>query len=424
MSKSHVRLRQRSLESTSVHVGTATAFGSDTVYNWPTIPASEICWDHRNPGPPYREGHMLKIMKGHLIDPLIQGSGLYETGSRKYVGGFVPLWPGNDPITSAEIAFVGTPLGSFPQSYGDPSDSDGAELWKRARPRQNLANIGVALGEIQETPRMLANSARSFADIWKGMGGHLKDFGPKKVANEWLNTQFGWIPFVKDVSDFLDTYDKVPRKLRHLKRDNGKWIKRVRRLQNNDSLTDLDSSWGSSGLVWPSLSTSFYRTVNGKRVHTVTHKEQLVSTWFEGRFRYYIPDLVERGGQTSLVNHIRQVLRVYGVRVSPSLLWNLTPWSWLADWSSNLGTVIDNLDGILYDNLTAKYAFVMRHSVLRITNISVIHLVGPKDVYCQWSKEIETKSRLPATPFGFGLDEDSFTPRQISILASLGLSRR
>jgi len=33
------------------------------------------------------------------------------------------------------------------------------------------------------------------------------------------------------------------------------------------------------------------------------------------------------------------------------------------------------------------------------------------------------KKRVKATPYGFGLDTDAFTPRQWAILGSLGISR-
>ncbi len=35
----------------------------------------------------------------------------------------------------------------------------------------------------------------------------------------------------------------------------------------------------------------------------------------------------------------------------------------------------------------------------------------------------ETKQRLRATPYGFGLSWDGFSPEQLAILASLGITR-
>jgi hypothetical protein len=115
--------------------------------------------------------------------------------------------------------------------------------------------------------------------------------------------------------------------------------------------------------------------------------------------------------------------KLLGLRLTPEVLWDLTPWTWLGDWVSNLGDVIHNVSALGQDNLVIKYGYIMQHTKYeREYRLSLnkprIDGVGVYDL-----KLInERKVRMKASPYGFGLTWDGFSTRQWAILGALGLS--
>jgi hypothetical protein len=152
--------------------------------------------------------------------------------------------------------------------------------------------------------------------------------------------------------------------------------------------------------------------------------------------RYWIPfwDLSYKRAIASSTGHaynpykmegVIEMVTLYGGRVSPATIYKLFPWSWLIDWYATVGDVLSNLEAQLYDNLLAKYAYVMRHRVYSSVNESRIWLknrgVG-QEQFCRWTQLVETKDRAKANPFGFGLTMGDLSYRQMLILGALGMS--
>jgi hypothetical protein len=168
--------------------------------------------------------------------------------------------------------------------------------------------------------------------------------------------------------------------------------------------------------MYPAISTPLYSgSPYGNYTITRKHTQKV---WFEARYRYWIPHL----GDGTFPGQARAYAQVYGALPTPSLVWELTPWSWLIDWCSNLGDVIANVSSIIQDNLCAKYAYVMGHTEQEVTHSAVNNLVtGP--ITCEWKASLEAKLRHEASPFGFGLTGADFSARQWSILTALGISK-
>jgi hypothetical protein len=114
-----------------------------------------------------------------------------------------------------------------------------------------------------------------------------------------------------------------------------------------------------------------------------------------------------------------------GLNPTPDVLWQVTPWTWAVDWFSNAGDVISNWSAFHIDGLVMRWGYQMEHSIIRDT----YSLVGARDVSgdAQPVSDVtfitETKVRVKATPYGFGIDLGGLSPFRLSILAALGLSR-
>lgn len=380
-----------------------------TSYSGADMKTEEECWDELHPGPPFRSGGPLDIVKCRTDSDALKGHTtnlIDSSGMRRWNGGFLPSYPIESLLDCSTVA------DALASDYGDVFGY-GATGWNKFRPTRPETDIGQFLGEIKEVPRMLSQTAKGFHDIWKSMGGSARLFAPKSVANHWLNTQFGWFPFLRDVSSFIKTTNELDKHMKQLARDNGSWIRRGGNVTKSEESEIVLNEPTTNGL-WPALETQFYSGAPyGSRKAT---RKTSQTVWFEGKFRYWIPNIGDSPWNW------RSLLKIYGLTPSPSLVWELTPWSWLVDWCTNVGDVIGNLTSMWLDNLAAQYAYVMGTTTQSVSYTGKANLLGGP-VTGTWNCSIERKLRIPASPFGFGLTGDDFDPRQWSILLALGISR-
>lgn len=370
--------------------------------------ARSVCHDELHPGPPYKTGGPFN--KWEYFADQYQPKGWVDTISPdqryRYIGRWLP------PVSCTN--YIGyTSLNDYKTSDVGNAFAHGATGWNLYRPTRPSVNLGESLGELQDLPRMLKTSAKGFHDTWRSMRGSRTSFGPKKVADHWLNTQFGWLPFLSDLRGLYKTTRQLHWKLKRLRQYNGKWEKRGGTF-DTDTTQSVPSHVTNTVGLWPSPA-GVLNVSGGERKYTLTTSRRV---WFVARFRYYIP-----GKPGSWQWTARAVALLYGLQPSPSLIWELTPWSWLIDWWSNVGDVIANLSSSVLDNLAAKYAYVMRKSVTRVDFYGSNLLLDGRRMHGSWSAEYTRKSRAGASPFGFGLAWGDLTARQLSILAALGLSR-
>ena len=294
----------------------------------------------------------------------------------------------------------------------------GASMYNRAKPTRAQMGMGQFLGELREIPTLpklnvLKNVARAFAtgNIQNISGKALAKYG----ANGYLNYEFGWKPFVKDLVDFLKQTNHIDKTLRQLSRDNGKWVRRnMKMLDESDmSIRYINSQVGS-----PTLPSTLYLQTGRLAITTRTYHK----IWFTGAFKYYIPT---GNSPTEVEQRKRQLLRiVYGAEVSPKLAWQLLKQSWLADWVANIGDNISNLSDNAADSLVARYAYAMDNVVtedeycLQNVKIKGTGLIAPT------ARDIsETKGRARASPYGFAMNPNTFSARQVAILSALGINR-
>jgi len=244
----------------------------------------------------------------------------------------------------------------------------------------------------------------------------------RKAGGEYLNIEFGWKPLLNDIQSALKLALDQEAALRRLKKENGHWVKRGGTISHTTNTSEVVTGTDTG---YPIFTSGHYWFGGTKPGTFRSYLEQRERRWFEASFRYWIPDLGTPSGD-------RKALRaLYGLNVTPGLLWELTPWSWLIDWFSNIGDVIDNVSLNAADNLVARWAYNMTHvEHVRYVNTTInIKQFGPggslyrEDVSCSVQRRRVVKLRSVANPFGFGLDYSSLSGRQLMILAALGLSR-
>jgi len=249
----------------------------------------------------------------------------------------------------------------------------------------------------------------------KQLPGHYAKLNSfKEAGDEYLNGVFGWVPFVSDLKQAVGCAVVLHKHLEQLRRDNGRDIRREGPVSSDTSTTSVTDS-GPTGTFPPILPaiSQLYMTGPWKR-EIVTRSVN--DYWFSGKFRYWIPDV----GTSQWTE--RATLAMFGLHVTPATVYSVLPWTWLLDWVGNLDDVMSNISANAADNLVAKYAYIMNHrEVSEERTVYFQTRTGPKSTSAIVSKGF--KARDAASPYGFGLSWSGFSPKQISILTALGLSR-
>lgn len=414
--------------------------GTEVVYS--TAPGNkqslERTWDSVNSGPPYRSGGPFMNIKVELPQFAIQGTGVYRTAPDypdpqywyQYQGGFSnPSFTG-DSLPTTKYMSLGMAL-PYPPELIPSLSYLCAEVTARLRPKLEKSNVGQQLAELRDLPSMLKTSAKGFASLWGKLGGSSKGvfMNPKGASEHFLNHQFGWAPFIGDLGQLKTTVENQRAFLAKLAKDNNTWKRRIYTVTDdhtsevkvrnyiggffpNDSRTDRMTQW---------------KTVDGNpevRAYTYQIEENLSKIWAEGSFRYYNPAFDSKLADfDSALNTIDRYLTLYGARINPSLIWKVMPWSWLIDWFTNFGDIIDNLVAQAEDRCVARYMYLMHHRLRMYTNRSVIHM-NSGDVVMQWSRLAEIKRREDApSPYSFCFDWNNLSSMQLAILAALGITR-
>lgn len=289
-------------------------------------------------------------------------------------------------------------------------------------PTKAHGNLGQFLGEIHELPRLaklkdLQAAAVIFKNLWRDL--KLVRYLGKPAALHYINQEFGWKPFVRDLQTFFQNTVDADKILRQLARDNGKQV--TRRIRFPTAST-MDTSSSTGYFSSPSLVSYLHQ--EPEQQFKTTHFEE--HRWFVGSYRYWIPTMTRQmpfWGPDAFLQHQRLNRVVYGASVTPDLVWELTPWSWLADWCGNTGTILSNATDITVNNLTIEYAYAMCSQTWRTTWRVRSNLKGSGVIWSQAEDLQEVKGRARASPFGFGFNMDGISPYQASILGALGYSR-
>jgi hypothetical protein len=281
----------------------------------------------------------------------------------------------------------------------------GATAIARVKPNKPTGGLAQFLGELHQLPtlprldHLKLRSRRLFRD----------------AGSEYLNIQFGWVPFLKDIKDFIHNVYHLQERVDQIDRDNGRFVKRKITLFDNTTTTlttNLGAAYGT-----PVSFTDFYQGTPQQisRETKVTDK-----AWFSSLFSFYVPPF--KGNSWNVQRRIQLARIIFGLELTPRLVWELTPWSWLADWCGNLGDNISNLSDISSDALVMRNAYIMRHTRTEQTYTCPISFVTGQQVAKQ-TFFTEVKQRNIASPYGFGLKEGDFSTTQLAILGALAASR-
>lgn len=317
--------------------------------------------------------------------------------------------PVNQNTTRGQTAIaqvVGYTMGLPEPAYVGDSflNAFGTSAIAAVLPTNPNASLATAIGELRRDglPSIPGASFRDRADL------------ARKAGHEYLNVEFGWLPLVNDLQAFADSVRRSKQLIDQYRRDSDR---KIRRRFVAAPLIETSAPFNGSAL-WHSGGGALFSPV------TVT-KQTETRLWFSGAFRYHVP--VGDDFYSRLSRYEQYANYLFGTRITPELVWNLAPWSWAVDWFTNAGDVIHNISQLGVDGLVMQYGYAMRHS--RTSNkarssISLSSLSGPTyTAHGSYDVVAETKERISANPYGFGITDTSLSARQLAVLAALGLTR-
>jgi hypothetical protein len=311
-----------------------------------------------------------------------------------------------------------SPVATFPPfepSTGGQLDARGSTAISQCNPANSVANAAVFLGELVRDglPNLTGEALLRWREGTKA--------ARKASASEYLNVEFGYKPILSDMDKFFRAVFNSSRLLKQYERDSGRMVRR--KYGFKPEIRTEVSPFGGQPSPWmvPSSDPWYKEGASGGlciRDRTISRHQ-----WFSGAFTYYLPSGYD--SRNAMDREALRVQKIYGLELTPDVIWNIAPWSWAVDWMSNAGDVISNLSNWLSDGLVLRYGYMME----TVTSIDTYTWVGPTGFQSDSVRPStvslisQTKQRRRATPFGFGLDWGMFSPRQWAIAAALGISR-
>nr|UJQ85017.1 MAG: hypothetical protein 1 [Leviviridae sp.] len=364
-------------QSRSSHFGTWTAYSDPGLLNW----EDERTHSHAWLGSRWSEGgpwHLTRDVTTFLPEG-VGVSSLNHKGTARIHSAKWSAYPMSryGPYTDAELAAMGT------------------TAIARTEPTNPTLDLSVTLGEMRAEglPYLPGELVREKTRLAKAAG------------KDYLNIEFGWLPLISDLKKFAYIVQHHDELIRQYQEGAGK----IHDRSYEWPIEEENYSENGSFQAFPASAGSF--TGGGR------HQYRWRRTWFEAEYIYYLPtgntvnDKIRRFGSYAR--------KLYGLDLNPEVLWNLAPWSWATDWFFNTGDIMHNISAFMTDGLVMRNAYIMCHEG-KITTDQGKNPNGGSQIKTALS---ESKTRIAATPYGFGVSYEGLSLRQKAVIAALGLSR-
>jgi hypothetical protein len=396
------------------------------------------CWDSSN-RPPFNTSGPFGLIKVK-----IPGSGRFSVAAKSSL--FAPgNWWQYDGVIVDDGNWTSDSIGNYLASGVPAVVGYDTLAWDKLKPHVEKANVAQFVYELRDMPGMVSttkNTSQSFASLWRD----LRDFrfgasrersirlhrdleasmSPTVVADNFLNHAFGWVPFLSDVGKIVSTYSNQSQLISEMTRDNGTWKRRraVLKSEENTRLLHREYYPGIQPWGFNIQGCCDTRVVDGVPCKGYFDLYETIkeTVWSTGWFTYYRPEF-DMNLSDDYIGAIQRLLTLYGVRITPTLLYKITPWTWLVDWFTEFGKYINRLDDFVVDGIVSRNLCIMRTTERSVTKQSNVFFSSGARTFT-WRRSQEIKSRKVAdSPYGFDLTWNNLSLRQAAILGAIGISR-
>lgn len=313
---------------------------------------------------------------------------------------------------------------ALPTGVTEPTDNSAiSTLLARTNPNKPKQDLPQFVIELKDIPHMLRQWGHDIyyakritdivrrPDITDVPGVRPMDMGdlnnlPRYLGEKNLEWNFAIAPFFGDIMKIVQFQQNVEKKLAML-----------RRLQNNGSAGGKTVVWEhtvTSGLQ-QSYVTPLYQEDNIVEFRLETTRKK----WGTTNWR----PTVKIAPKTDQENMGLAIRLAYGLDVNLSTLWKVFPWSWLVDWFSNAGEILDGMRNLV--PVSHDQTCIMLQTTTRIVGL---HQISGPGIFTATPPTIGIQDkvrRVPtiAAPF-LNLHVPFLDGKQLSLLASLAVTRR
>lgn len=204
-----------------------------------------------------------------------------------------------------------------------------------------LKDLPRSIATLQQTARSLYQVGSTIRNAKLSRLLHDSSTVAAQVPDEYLSYMFGWRQLYKDVLGLLNFSETAAKRINFLNSRSGKETNlRLRRKYPLDTITD------SPGWEYPVNSS---REI--ERRFSTTHKREI-------ELRMVVNTIVDFPPVDTPRFRQKEFLRQLGVVPTIGDLYELTPWSWLADWYFGLANYIQLMEQVNKDNSLINWGVV------------------------------------------------------------------
>lgn len=267
------------------------------------------------------------------------------------------------------------------------------ELLAKTNPGRAEVSLPVFIAEARDLPHAI----KSIKDIGDQL---IRRKVPKTrdVAGQYLSWEFGWRPLLSDLRKISQFGDHVAKRSGELERLYSKGgLKRRLKLFDGSKTESVNRTIEST------LGTS---------VNVRQERHTFVSRW--GTVRW-LPTALPPKGPHGIER--QAFLAVFGVSLQAEDVWNIIPWTWLIDWTTNVGDYLAAHANRVPARPQTPNIMTQRLTNVKWTRTNTNWVSGGDGV-----GSYETKERYVG-----GATVEAYLPflnsRQLSILGSLAITR-
>lgn len=218
----------------------------------------------------------------------------------------------------------------------------GFGMLQQALPYHRSFDLAYNIAELKDLPMMYRETVRLFKDGGRSLNTI------RGASRQFLNFKFGWESTLRAVRDLLLTPTRVAKRINYLLERRGK----ATSYRSKRKFLDVPGSV-------PTVQSDIFAS------ETLREFGSIMDRTIE--LRVAINCILEFPSVT--VPQIRSDLwnEFMGLNPSPEDLYNLVPWTWLADWFSGAGDYIGLIDRMSLDPSLINYGFITYKSVGNVT---------------------------------------------------------
>lgn len=194
----------------------------------------------------------------------------------------------------------------------------------RANPGKPVVDVPLFVFELKDIPRMLL-------DVWKlkrilRRGGSIDTVAARNSPQWWLAYNMGWAPLMSDIGSLLTFASSWEERARYLNENRNKVIR-----------VGLHSSQSEESVYGRVVFPLAYRSYTSSDLLT---RRLSTKVWATYRLEWEGEDL-----PTDAFGDLSKSLGIG--RLDPSTAWNAIPFSWMVDYFSNIGDVMQAKGGTI-----------------------------------------------------------------------------